>query len=272
MLSLLLLAVAQDISPPAVDAAALFSEIVEAQAAQPEVFGKPVISFRTRINLRERGEHPSEVLIDLSYQSIHGGVVEMLVDDTERGIRLNKGFDGRHFWMTGENEERVFLTGHEYTQDRGEIDQIMVLCEDLLLLLDLSRLQQSATDLSVLQKDDALLLSGKFPKGGKTWSFGIQLKGDSRLPVYLEISPPEPVKKPSANQDSAETPVKVRPHIFRLNRWHDFQGRIVPRVIEEFITLESLYPARIIALRLLEWASKSTHAKQPAKKAEASQP
>lgn len=224
----------------------LLRRAVAAQLA-PELAGapaRPLEGFRLALNLRERTETAREVDLDLRYRRA-GGRVRIGVRDAQRGTRIEKGFDGQRYWLRDDRGEVVELAGREFARDRDAIDDARGLCEDLFVLLDLDGLRERARDLELAAGEDGTrVLRGTWERGGRTWKFALELRGADLLPVSLELAPPPPPEG---------EPPQPRQR-FVLLAHARLEGRRVPRVIEEYLDEERVYPARILEIHDLRCA------------------
>lgn len=225
-----------------------------AAGAEREVF-----AFDVQLNLRERGEQVNEFDLGLNYTRKAGELLKLSLYDRVRGTRVEKGFDGRVYWLREDEGPQRDLSAHEYAEDRAAIDEAIELAADLLMVLDLSALARRATALRLTQAADGTrTLDGLVPRGGKTWEFTMSLgpadAADAWQPRALDLRERNP--DPEA---ARETPI-LQHRRFTLEQYKAFAGRSVPQVITE------LDPAvedpvegalRILELRALQWEDRA---------------
>lgn len=236
---------------PASDPAAveLFRAAAAAQFLGAEA--KPVEGFQVQLTLLERGETRREVDLGIRYRH-EGGAIRMSVADSERGGTVQKGYDGRRYWLRDGEQPLLELSGREFGRDREAIDDARALCDEMLLLMDLRRLEPNAQELRVeAGSDGSQLLHGRWPRGGETWSFTLQLAADL-TPLELRLTPP-------AAPDAPARPAQR----FLLRHYAEFERRRVPQLIEEYHD-PGEYPVRILEVRKLHWRTPPSAAEMAA--------
>ena len=239
----------------------------EMAAAQVEGLDRGrVEGIQLQVYLKNRMEgEANEVELDLLYRSRPREVLELILDDPQRGVALRQGFDGDSYWLQEEGEELLRLDGHEYGRDREGIDDALDLCADLMLLLDLARLEDFCTPSSVLQHEDGRrILRGDLRRqDGSRWQFRLWLPADGLLPQRLDIgrrrpavdTRAEPIVPDEEAGSEAPTPKWDVQH-FHLLGYHAFEGRSIPRLIEIHQGHESAMPevpSRIVQIHGFRW-------------------
>lgn len=275
MIAALLLALAsQDPAPAGTPEPA--DALARAVAAQRVGERAPAVEhFGLDLNLRERGETPREVDVTVLFTLTQGGRLQLILDDSERGgVRVEKGFDGDRYWLKEQDREPVVLSGREYAQDREAIDETLDLCEELLLLFDLDRLQQQTRDLEItagtLVRRDASqphwILTGAILLHDEPRRFGLWLDQETWLPSRLTLESPAVEETPldplQAPDQEGAAPRKVRQE-FDLGAYHDFpllgseepQGRLLPRMVREYRRDENgaRHAVRWLELHNVQW-------------------
>lgn len=259
------------------EAVALFEQLILAQATEKDL--PTVVGFG--VNLDIRLFDPSggnEFALQLFFLSEPMESVRLVIDDSNSGTRIEKGFDADGFWLRDADEKLLALDSHEFEQDREAIDEAMVLCNDFLLLFDLKRLQRKASELALLRTEDHTLISGKLKRGREQWGFELFIPKDAPLPTRLSLQPPAPkpskvvVETPvedgakgeavSPEAESSETtkPVKQIPipalpprmH-YAFGDWVAYEGRLLPAWIEEFQGEDLLRPLRLMEIMDFRW-------------------
>jgi len=231
---------------PAGDPArALLRRVVAAQLAEPAP--PRVEGFRARLNIRERDEHRREFDLQVLYRREGGGRIRLRVEDARRGTVVEKGFDGRRYWLLDEDGRLHDLGGREYRQDRESLDEALDQAEELLLLLDLQGLAERARELRLFAEDGRQGIQGILDRRGRPWTFRLHLDTDLQ-PVRLDLLPP-PEEEPAGAGAPAAAPELMR---FVLLRPGVFEGRRMPRVIHQYLGDRPL-PVRLLEVRALEW-------------------
>ncbi|TAH35088.1 MAG: hypothetical protein EYC70_14995 [Planctomycetota bacterium] len=243
-LLLLLLPAAQEPASPAAasdpQAEALFQRVAAAQLAGGEPTA--VEGFRVQLTLLERAETRREIDLLLLYRQ-EGGHIRMSVTDSQRGARVEKGFDGQRYWLRDENQVLQDLGAREFARDRAALDDARKLCEELLLLMDLRRLREHARGLSLEDAaEDRRILRGRWDRNGAAWGFALQLAPDLTAEA-LELTPPPP------KEGEAALPRQR----YQLSAPTQFEDRRMPQVIEEFHDDEREYFVRRIEVHKLQW-------------------
>jgi len=262
MLSLLLLFSLQAPSTPTAPAppiSAAMSEEVQAvfDALEVAQFGdqpyQPLLAFALRLNLRDRsGETPHEISADIRFRQERGGLVRISLHDADRGQRIEKGFDGKRYWLMDDQGVLQDLSAREFAQDRDAIDRILTLCTDLLLLLDPKSLQKYARNIGIMPTETGMGIQGLLPRPEGLWPFQLTLNSNG-FPISLSLTPPKrEVVGPENPKNTAEVAVsKQRFFLFHFQK--DFDGRRLPQVIEEYFAPDRKLPARIFELREFLW-------------------
>ena len=222
----------------------ILSAMAAAQCEGKEV--PEVRSFAMRVVLRDRSDVPREFTFDLLFGS-EPERVRLTMDDSERGIRVEKGFDGKRFWLHGPAQGLVDLSGREFTKDREAITAALDLSKDLLLVLDLARLGREARDLEATREGLAGVLP--FPEGD--WEFELLFAKETpgALPLALVLHPPAPPHE----EEKEGNPVSPPARRFMLGAWEAFEGRKIPRLVEEYSGSSQEFPARILEVQDLIW-------------------
>ncbi|RMH04096.1 MAG: hypothetical protein D6702_03990 [Planctomycetota bacterium] len=210
--------------------------------------------FRLALNLRERGETPREVDVSVAYDGRRGGRVHLVLDDSARGgVRVEKGFDGPHYWAREQDGEPIELVGRDFAQDREAIDETLDLCEQLLVLFDLERLRARVKDLSAEEgtltrrgvEVPHWILRGRVLLADRPRRFALWVDPVTGLPSRLALSLP-PTEAPAAgDEEPPPTPPEGTDGAwqeFDLSAYHDFpflgteepQGRLLPRLVREY--------------------------------------
>ena len=249
------------LAAPAVSQSAaeqLLEEAAQAQLSRQGV--AEVAGFTVSLNLRERGEAPREVDLKLFYRSDDGGLIRLLLDEPDRGVRVAKGFDGKTYWLKEQDKETLDLSSREFAQDREAIDEAIELSEQLLLLLDLNQLERMASDLRIKElevpEDDAeaaaraariQILSGRVKLGSQIRLFDLELDRQAKLAYALVLYPPP---TGSTNSEAERPPIQR----FELGYYKDFEGRLMPSVIQEYQGIpKPELPIRLLELHRLTW-------------------
>ncbi len=249
--------------------------LARAVAAQRVGERAPAVEhFGLDLNLRERGETPREVDVTVLFTLAQGGRLQLILDDSERGgVRVEKGYDGERYWLREQDREPVELAGREYAQDREVIDETLDLCEELLLLFDLDRLQQQTRDLGItagtlVRRDSSQphwILTGAILLHDEPRRFGLWLDQETWLPSRLTLESPavaETPLDPPAEGEAEAAPAVVRQE-FDLGAYHDFpllgseepQGRLLPRMVREYRRDENgaRHAVRWLELHNVQW-------------------
>ncbi len=209
-----------------------------------------VDGFQLQVYLRDRGESPREVGFTLDYRQRDGESIGLRIDDPERG-RIDKGFDGRDYWLKEAEGERQLLNGHEFAKDRESIDEALDLCQDLLLILDVAQMEMRSRSLQWLppqgeEEAKRSVLSGELRRADGSWvPFRLEVahQQDGLLPTMLDFGkPPNPLEEAPA--DSEALPFQR----FELQAWKTFDGRNVPQIVD---ILDSALP-QAMPVRSLE--------------------
>lgn len=209
-----------------------------------------VDGFQLQVYLRDRGESPREVGFTLDYRQRDGESIGLRIDDPERG-RVDKGFDGRDYWLKEAEGKRQLLNGHEFAKDRESIDEALDLCQDLLLILDVAQMETRSRSLQWLPssgEEEAKLsvLSGELRRADGSWvPFRLEVahQEEGLLPTMLDFGKP-PSLLEEAPADSKALPFQR----FELRAWKAFDGRNVPQIVD---ILDSALP-QAMPLRSLE--------------------
>jgi hypothetical protein len=221
--------------------------------------GREVFAFDVQLNLRERGEQVNEFDLGLNYTRKSGELLKLSLFDRVRGTRVEKGFDGRTYWLREDEGPQRDLSAHEFAEDRQAIDEAIELAADLLLVLDLATLGRRAADLRLTtEANGERVLNGRVPRGERTWEFALRLAPsaapDALQPRGLDLRERNP------DVESAREIPYLQHRRFTLENYKAFQGRSVPQVITE------LDPAiedpvegtlRILELRALQWEDRA---------------
>ncbi len=281
----------QEPAPPS-EAELALARAVEAQVTGAE--SHRVEHFGIDLDFQERGETPRELAVSLRYDSDKGGRLQLITDDSERGgVRVEKGFDGRRYWIKQPDQEPMELLGRDFARDRDTIDDTLDLCEELLLLFDLERLQARTQELTleartVEGKDGpraVQVLGGTVMLADQKRRFELFLDPESWLPFRLALEPAAPLvpaAPPSEPGDEAtpeearaedqeaaaalalDPPAPLLSQEFDLQHFHDFpylgnedspQGRLLPRTLKEFRRDPDggRVLLRIVALHEVQW-------------------
>ncbi|MBC8404696.1 MAG: hypothetical protein H8E15_05695 [Planctomycetes bacterium] len=268
-------------------AVALFEKLILAQATEKDL--PAVVGFG--VNLDIRLFDPSggnEFALQLFFLSEPIESVRMVIDDSNSGTRIEKGFDADGFWLRDADDQLLALDSHEFEQDRAAIDESMVLCNDFLLLFDLKRLQRKASELALVRADDHTLISGKLKRGREQWGFELFIPKDAQLPTRLSLQPPMPkpakvaVEAPAGvgqdgkggspqgdlgdkaglpKGDQLETeksakqiPIPALPRLhYAFGDWVAYEGRLLPAWIEEFQGEDLQRPLRLMEILDFRW-------------------
>lgn len=228
-----------------------------------------VDGFQLQVNLQEKGEHPNQVEFNLDYKQRNGESIGLRIDDPERG-RVDKGFDGRDYWLLEQGSERQLLNGHEYAKDRESIDEALDLCQDLLLILDVAQMEARSRSLK-LEKGQAgetpkpSVLSGELRRADGQWViFTLQVAHlkDGLLPAVLDFGTPPlaPGSLPALPEKQVEPPLSADQapttfpfQRFQLNAWKDFDGRNIPQVVEILASDHAdALPTRVLEIRAFQ--------------------
>ena len=222
----------------------ILSAMAAAQCEGKEV--AEVRSFAMRVVLRDRSDVPREFTFDLLFGS-EPERLRLTVDDPERGIRVEKGFDGKRFWLHGPDQGLVDLSGREFTKDREAIAAAIDLSKDLLLVLDLARLGRKARDLESTREG----LAGVLPSPEGDWKFELRFAREipGALPLALVLQPPAPPREDEEDENPAPPPARR----FMLGAWEAFEGRKIPRLVEEYSGSNQEFPVRILEVQDLIW-------------------
>ena len=198
----------------------------------------PVSSFAMRVSLQDRSEVPREFIFDLLY-STEPERVRLTVDDPKRGVKVEKGFDNEKFWLYSNNQGVINLSGREYTKDREAIEATLDLSRDLLLVLDVARIEENAQNLSM---DSGGIVGNLFDEeeGHLIFRINVNVDDPKALPQSLIL-----FRHP--------TELFVPPRKFVFDAWKSFNGRKIPRLIEEYSDLSEELPVRIIEVQDFLW-------------------
>ena len=226
----------------------ILSAMAAAQCEEREV--PEVRSFAMRVVLRDRSDVPREFTFDLLFAS-EPERVRLTVDDPERGIRVEKGFDGKRFWLQGTDQDSVDLSGREFTKDREAITAALDLSKDLLLVLDLARLGRKARELETTREG----LAGVFPSPEGDWKFELHfaMETPGALPRVLVLHPPAPPPERGGEEGTGKIPIAPPTRRFMLGTWEAFEDRKIPRLVEEYSGSEQEFPLRILEVQDLIW-------------------
>jgi hypothetical protein len=255
-------------------ASALLQEIAAAQFAT----GKRslVDGIYLELYLKERQEGAArEIGFTLLYQLSPREIIELSVDDPERGTAVKKGFDGRDYWLREGDAEKQQLSGHEFGKDRESIDEAMDLCSDLMLMLDFRQLEERNLPHAVLAHEDGRrILSGAIRRhDGAKWEYRLWLASGSLQPHRLELArqvevpeqqepadaePDTDVEENAAVTEETEAPTEVVYQRFELAYYEAFAERHIPRLIEVFdapFVSPADLPVRILQIHDFRWMS-----------------
>jgi len=259
-------AVVQEAAPQSSDPAAVafLRAVAKAQFASEE--RRLVDGFQLKVFLRERGEHPHDVGFRLDFDQRGGEHLGLRIDDPERG-QIDKGFDGRDYWLREDDGERQLLNGHEYEKDRASIDEALDLCQDLLLLLDVAQLESRSRALTLEQVEgDKQLLRGELRRADGNWvPFLLEVASlEGQLQAQrLDLGTPPAAEEtssttPSTGSGEEESQVQgAGPEAtqalpfqrYRLLQWKDYEGRQIPQVVRIFARPEAdALPERILEI------------------------
>ncbi|MDP7062477.1 MAG: hypothetical protein QF489_06040 [Planctomycetota bacterium] len=257
-------------------ASALLLKIANAQFQSQQA--KLVTGIELELKLKDRQDgNASEVDFALAYLSEPREVIKISIDDLDRGTKVRKGFDGRDYWLTESDKERLVLSGHEFGKDRESIDDAMNLCSDLMLMLDFRQLEKRNMPRAVLvHADGRRILVGDLKRyGGDEWRYHLWLANDSLQPHRLELARRVEVLIQEQDESGGDTKVDdessagemqpTNPTVatmieyqrFELLGYKAFEGRHVPQLIEMFGTPslpeEENFPTRILQLHHFQW-------------------
>jgi len=193
-----------------------------------------VDGFQLQVYLRDRGENPREVGFTLDYRQRDGESIGLRIDDPERG-RVDKGFDGRDYWLKEAEGERQLLNGHEFAKDRESIDEALDLCQDLLLILDVAQMESRSRSLQWLQgiggeEPTPSVLSGELRRADGKWvPFRLEVAHleQGLLPTRLDFGKPA-----STLENVPKDPEALPFQRFELKAWKTFDGRNVPQIVD----------------------------------------
>ncbi len=263
-LLLALFAAPQDTGDPR----ALLRELVEAQKAPgAEAPPPPARGFELELVLTEQEHSVNALEIRLAYVDYDGGLYRAELRDLGEGTKVRKGYDGETWWLQSEDGRLTLLEGRDFRNDRQRIEEEMDLCQDFLLFFDLDRLAERARALRVEGGDlSSKGLAGVLERGGRPWSFLLQI-GEDGLPLAFDLWPP-PEEEAGASgvpggeasgggQDGAspqepadEDAQRIR---FRLLEWTEVEGRRVPLFVEEYRGRRLDRPVRYYEFQRLVW-------------------
>jgi hypothetical protein len=250
-------------APSDPQAAALLQAVADAQYAAGA--GRAVDGFDVDLNLRERHDDtPNEYDFGLQYSCRAAETVVVRLHDPDKGTRVEKGFNGRSYWLRDLNDSQAplqDLSAHEFEQDRAAIDESLEFSADLLLVLDLAALARAAEGLRLTRGPQReRLLAGSVRRGEHLWQFTLVLPeqdgADGPLPAEMFLRHPNP--DPEA---SAERSVLIERHL-RLAEYRRFDGRAIPLIVTEILPPAANEPqdepdipppSRIIEIRSLRW-------------------
>ncbi len=250
-------------APSDPQAAALLQAVADAQYAAG--VGRAVDGFDVDLNLRERHDDtPNEYDFGLQYSCRAAATVVVRLHDPDKGTRVEKGFNGRSYWLRDLNDDKAplqDLSAHEFEQDRAAIDEALEFSADLLLVLDLAALSRAAEDLRLASGPQReRLLAGSVRRGEHLWQFTLVLPeqdgADGPLPseMFLRLPNPDPEAR-------AEQPAPIERHL-RLAQYRRFNGRAIPLIVTEILPPSADEPqddpdlpppSRIIEIRSLRW-------------------
>lgn len=231
-----------------------------AVAQAPGTPGKQVDGFRQEVVLRDfAADGTREVGLNLRYTLRPQETVELIVD--ENGVQVAKGYDGRDYWLLESGaEKRVDLGGHEYEKDREGIDQVLDLCADLMLLLDLDQLEKRCSGLRLEELEDGRRrLDGRLDASAGAWEFALFLPAEKLEPSAFWLYHRNPEPRPEGDPGDWEPVVDVQR--FELRHWRAFHGRRAPQVVDVYDSLrkvdretgEELLPTRTLELHDIRW-------------------
>lgn len=234
-------------------ATALLREVAATQFASEE--RRLVDGFQLEVFLRERGERPNDVRFNLDFNLREGERIALRIDDPERG-RVDKGFDGRDYWLKEPQKERQLLNGHEFEKDREGIDEALDLCQDLLLVLDVAQLERRSRALSLdaEAEAEAPVLRGELRRADGRWlPFVLELRRteDGVEPTQLSLgTPPAPAPAEGEAAEAAPPAEEEIPYQrFRLLAWNELDGRRIPQVVQMFdLPDPGTLPGRILEI------------------------
>lgn len=262
---------------PAV-ATKLLLEIAYAQFQSQQA--KLVTGIELELKLKDRQDgNASEVDFALGYMNAPREVIEISIDDPDRGTKVKKGFDGRDYWLKEGETESLVLSGHEFGKDRESIDEAMDLCSDLMLMLDFRQLEKRNMPRAVLTHEDGRrILVGDLKRfGGSKWRYHLWLGTDNLQPHRLELAREVEVlvEESTVNSDGNENGAVVQEATgaeiaeeltvatiieyqrFELAGYKSFEGRFVPQLVEmygaPFLADEENYPSRILQIHRFKW-------------------
>lgn len=232
------------------------SQLLERAVAAQFPNGKQqrVHGFRMLLNLRERSEVRQEFdLLHLYRAAGPGGValIRSRLDDTDRGTQIQKGFDGKRYWLADGTGEVQWLEGREFTLDREAIDDSLQLTEDLLLLLHLDALRLRATRLALLPDcpEGRVGVGGVLKREDRVWRFALELHADTLRPAELRLIP-------RVEAQETDPPPSIR---FVLDMHGVMEGLQFPRRIQQFVN-DQTQPIRILEIKRFEWRRPPTRA------------
>jgi len=227
-----------------------------------------VDGFQLQVYLRDKGESPREVGFTLDYRQRDGESIGLRIDDPERG-RIDKGFDGRDYWLKEAEGEHQLLNGHEFAKDRESIDEALDMCQDLLLILDVAQMETRSRSLQLLpgqggEKPAPSVLSGELRRADGSWvPFALEVthQEDSLLPTLLDFGKP-----PSLLQEAPANPEGLPFQRFELRLWKTYDGRNVPRLIDIFDSNSpEALPVRMLEIHDFQCQTRWAPVKEPTK-------
>ncbi len=246
-------------------ATSLLLEIANAQfhAKNPAL----VAGIRLGLKLEDREDgNASEVEFGLEYLVHPREIIALEIDDLDRGTSVQKGFDGRNYWLQEDQKDKQMLSGHEFGKDRESIDEAMDLCSDLMLMLDFRQLEKRNMPRAVLSHENGqrILVGDLKRQEGSKWRYHLWLSADELQPHRLEMAREVPVVVEQDELDTALEPVAttaIEYQRFELKYYKAFEGRSIPQMIELFnapFISEADLPARLLEIHNFVWMSEDS--------------
>ncbi|MCP4094003.1 MAG: hypothetical protein GY747_11190 [Planctomycetes bacterium] len=272
-------------------ATALLLKIAHAQFQSQQA--KLVTGIELKLKLKDRQDgNASEVDFALAYMNESSEVIEISIDDLDRGTKVKKGFDGRDYWLEDGEKDRLVLSGHEFGKDRESIDEAMDLCSDLMLMLDFRQLEKRNMPRAVLVHEDGRrILVGDLKRyGGDKWRYHLWLGIENLQPHRLELArevevviqdneidsidegadvsddgsgasngevAEEATEQLSGQAEEMDVAVVIEYQRFELAGYKSFEGRFVPQLVEmhgaPYLQDEENYPTRILQIHRFQW-------------------